>query len=504
MSTLWSRPLLASSLAAAVLALVYALVQTGMSSQDATTTVRPRELLLGPASLGHGGTIELEVVVGSIPRIRVVGGRVYNEASLISTQSFFDRVLKLRRPFTVLWDPRGVRWPSLSGKQLKMIRQWVDQNAAQWDSRVQAHALYLTNPLLRALAGLVIRLFAPPQPTKLVDTDAEALEFARTCCPKPRSWVKKTYADRDQRFGVFGTALGLGGSGSTGVGATSCSLKLPSLRGWSDAFAIHLSLVCLLGAPLALLLHAAPTRHRRPIGVTAACLSAVAVVVAVDHGRRIGYVRWMGAFLASTSGFGAFFKAMAYAHSAFPPGADANRLTWLLWFTSMPEPLFAADGRMRPSLPRELPHRLALLLLKLTTLGIVLSVLLRTPAHIVLPNTPALNAMSHLWVIYLWAGACLDIGSALVMLSGGTVDPPFRNPLLASRSLRETWGSRWNTPVHVLLKRAVYVPARHRGASPIVASVATFIASGLLHEYNFGVHNAPAYVHLPTTSRAHH
>ena len=48
-----------------------------------------------------------------------------------------------------------------------------------------------------------------------------------------------------------------------------------------------------------------------------------------------------------------------------------------------------------------------------------------------------LRAELHLWLIYLWASACLDIGSLLVLLSGHTTAPPFNNPLLASRSLGE-------------------------------------------------------------------
>ena len=172
-----------------------------------------RKLLLGPSPLGHGGILELEqlsrgeAAKNPLPRLRVVGGRTFDEASLVQTYTFLNQVLKLRRPFTCVWDPRLVRWPALSGRMFKMIRTWVDAHAEQWDTHVQAHALILTNPVVRSLGRLVISLFAPPQPIRIVKSEAEALEWARTCCAKTRSWVKYSYADRDQRFSIFGSRV---------------------------------------------------------------------------------------------------------------------------------------------------------------------------------------------------------------------------------------------------------------------------------------------------------
>ena len=184
------------------------------SEGGANIAVDRSQLLLGPATLGHGGYVAVEHPRRgeriNIPRLVVVGGRVYDEAALVNTYTFFGEVLKFRRPFTCLWDPRPVRWPALSGKMLKMIRAWVDANSVQWDTYVQAHALILTNPIVRALAKLVIKLFAPPQPVKIVRNEEEAAEFARTCCAKTRSYVKKSYADRDSRFGLFSSRLKVG------------------------------------------------------------------------------------------------------------------------------------------------------------------------------------------------------------------------------------------------------------------------------------------------------
>ena len=41
-----------------------------------------------------------------------------------------------------------------------------------------------------------------------LETEDEALAFHTSCCTKTRSWVKASYADRDQRFSLFGAAWG--------------------------------------------------------------------------------------------------------------------------------------------------------------------------------------------------------------------------------------------------------------------------------------------------------
>eukprot|EP00966_Prymnesium_polylepis_P119417 2759966-Prymnesium_polylepis.1 len=115
--------------------------------------------------------------------------------------------LALKRPFVVVWDTRAIALPLISRGMIRHARNWVDAYAPAWDSRVQAHALIVGNPLYRGLANLLFRVFAPPQPWIITGDEAAAVEFARTCCPKPRSWVKKSYADRDQRFALFGSVV---------------------------------------------------------------------------------------------------------------------------------------------------------------------------------------------------------------------------------------------------------------------------------------------------------
>ena len=204
-------------------------------------------------------------------------------------------------------------------------------------------------------------------------------------------------------------------------------------------------------------------------------------------------------------GCSTLFKAMAVACGSQPSGADKSLLVWLLWFTSLPEPSFAKGKLMRVG-QAERARRAALLLLKLLGLAALVSVLHNLDGYTPFGGAPTAggwlggggahlaNAMAHLWLLYLWASFCLDVGSLLVMGLGLTTEPAFRNPLLGSRSVREAWGERWNRPVHTFLKRSVYIPARKLGIPPPLAAVLAFAASGLLHEYNFAVHNAAGWV----------
>lgn len=69
------------------------------------------------------------------------------------------------------------------------------------------------------------------------------------------------------------------------------------------------------------------------------------------------------------------------------------------------------------------------------------------------------------------------------------------NPLTTSSSPSDFWGNRWNRVVSSALKRGVFVPLRKQRFSRPVAAMATFIASGLLHEYILVVitHNNEAF-----------
>jgi len=63
------------------------------------------------------------------------------------------------------------------------------------------------------------------------------------------------------------------------------------------------------------------------------------------------------------------------------------------------------------------------------------------------------------------------------------VEPFMDNPIFASESPSDFWGRRWNLLVHDCLKNGVYKPVRSMGGSKVVAVAASFLASGILHEW---------------------
>ena len=91
-------------------------------------------------------------------------------------------------------------------------------------------------------------------------------------------------------------------------------------------------------------------------------------------------------------------------------------------------------------------------------------------------------AMAYLTGICLQAGT-LGVGFLIELLSGKSVIELSDAPLTASSSPSDFWSQRWNRLVHLVLKRAVYMPLQNNGISKQLSALATFGASGLLHEY---------------------
>ena len=57
------------------------------------------------------------------------------------------------------------------------------------------------------------------------------------------------------------------------------------------------------------------------------------------------------------------------------------------------------------------------------------------------------------------------------------------NPILQSKSPSDFWGRKWNMLIHNGLKNGVYKPVRKYLSSKLLGVVATFLVSGILHEY---------------------
>ena len=104
-----------------------------------------------------------------------------------------------------------------------------------------------------------------------------------------------------------------------------------------------------------------------------------------------------------------------------------------------------------------------------------------------------LGCLAQLWAVYLFLALLTDAGRLITILQGASPEEGFLSPLASSRCFQEVWGRRWNLVVHGYLKSLVYRPLRSRGAGSILASLGSFLASGLLHEYTFALHNRAAY-----------
>jgi hypothetical protein len=72
---------------------------------------------------------------------------------------------------------------------------------------------------------------------------------------------------------------------------------------------------------------------------------------------------------------------------------------------------------------------------------------------------------------------------ATTVLTRRQTEPLMDNPLFESKSPSEFWGRRWNLLIHRALKNGVYKPVRQIGGGKPLAVLATFVASGLFHEW---------------------
>ena len=223
---------------------------------------------------------------------------------------------------------------------------------------------------------------------------------------------------------------------------------------------------------------------------------------------------WIILFLTSSVGFSFFFKCLAFAYNFQPIGATKNLNTFLLWFVLLPEPIFIIKGGefLKYSTKQEMMTRLKCFVTKIVGMFVLLTYLLNTKTNTSWDGSPSssffqnlMTSYTYLWFLYFWASFCFDFNTLPSYLSTkhnkGIGNRPlsfydgFRNPLLESRTLQSLWGSKWNVPVHVLLKHGVYLPCRHvYGINKTISLLATFVASGILHEYVFSLHNSQYYV----------
>ena len=79
-------------------------------------------------------------------------------------------------------------------------------------------------------------------------------------------------------------------------------------------------------------------------------------------------------------------------------------------------------------------------------------------------------------------GGATGLGILTSCVTGYTLDTFSESPLTKSTSPSDFWGHRWDRPVQSALKRGCYAPLRDIFSTNVAAG-ATFVVSGVLHEY---------------------
>lgn len=195
------------------------------------------------------------------------------------------------------------------------------------------------------------------------------------------------------------------------------------------------------------------------------------------------------------------FRALEAMYGFSPPAVEAQVTNYMLYYGSVIEFVFDAQTKHAiKSTTNEALVKAKRFLIFYVFLGILFSILepcsyapvdtrrdhtfdgtisdFLHPGH--LANNFAVAYVTH---VCLHTGT-LGFGAAISLLAGIKTIDIADNPFFLSKSPSDFWGRRWNCLVHGVLKRGVYKPVRKFTAnSAALAAVATFIASGVLHEY---------------------
>ncbi|HVR84247.1 MAG TPA: MBOAT family protein [Planctomycetota bacterium] len=99
-------------------------------------------------------------------------------------------------------------------------------------------------------------------------------------------------------------------------------------------------------------------------------------------------------------------------------------------------------------------------------------------AHVGIPALDVVRVFAGIGLL-VHLGIC-DVLAGFWRLQGVPVGRLFVNPL-ASKTLGEFWGRRWNLAFHDVVRNRVFCPAARRWG-PATGILLTFVFSGLLHE----------------------
>ena len=151
-------------------------------------------MLLGPV-VTEGATAWVETHPSlALPRMCIVATKPpMTDDAITSFLQFLDDSLALDQPFSVFWDmgttPKCA-FPSI--KQFRRVIAWLDADghAETYDARVQGHALFVNNAVLRASIRFMASIARAPQPVKVVGNKETAFNFARDELLEAKVWSK--------------------------------------------------------------------------------------------------------------------------------------------------------------------------------------------------------------------------------------------------------------------------------------------------------------------------
>jgi hypothetical protein len=191
-----------------------------------------------------------------------------------------------------------------------------------------------------------------------------------------------------------------------------------------------------------------------------------------------------------------FFRCLEAMHGTAPAFATKSMESFVLYYVATVQ--FQFDSKTEkplPALRAELASKAVRFHLLFVQVALLFSVLIPYNYRLF----PRRDLQSPLDLFY-WGNignnflmasltsCCLEVGATgvgLVMslLSGFSTVDVNDNPLTKSTSPSDFWGRRWNRLNSSSMKRGVYQPMCRVGYSKRTAALATFAASGLLHEY---------------------
>ena len=90
----------------------------------------------------------------------------------------------------------------------------------------------------------------------------------------------------------------------------------------------------------------------------------------------------------------------------------------------------------------------------------------------------------YAFLLQFYLSTCsAGLAVSTMILTGYSTQPISDAPLQHCSSPTDFWGRRWNNLIHTCLKNGVFKPIRSLGGHTVLAVLATFIASGLFHEW---------------------